>query len=402
MGFERDLVSKIRLELENEEISLIVGPRQSGKTTILHQVGGYVKSANISNYFLNLEDPDYLNLLNESPKNLFKIFTINLSERTILFVDEIQYLKDPSNFLKYFFDEYRGKIKIIATGSSAFYMDRKFKDSLVGRKIIFTLLTLSFKEFLRFKGEEDLSKAKFDQLSLDEKGKVIPYYIEYITYGGYPKVVVSSKGKKEEILRDIAYSYIKKDVLESNIKQDEVFYRLMKMLSSQIGNLVNSNEIASTLGVSKTAIENYLYVMQKSFHIGLIPPFYKNVRKELTKMPKVYFVDLGLRNFFRGDFKSIVEREDSGPLLENSVFRQLLETVGKEDIRFWRTTDQKEVDFVVKGKRAYEVKYNLSGVKSSRYQTFLESYPNIKFYFVCFDAKDTVNQNQAVLEPWAL
>ncbi len=402
MDFERDLVSKVKSNLENEEILLIAGPRQSGKTTILHQVENYVMSESKSNYFLNLEDPDYLILLNESPKNLFKIFTINLSERTILFIDEIQYLKDPSNFLKYFFDEYRGKIKIIATGSSAFYIDKKFRDSLVGRKIIFTLLTLSFREFLRFKGEENLSKAKFNSLSLDERGKIIPFYIEYITYGGYPKVVISSTDKKEEILRDIAYSYIKKDVFESNIKQEEVFYKLMKVLSSQIGNLVNSNEIANTLGVSKTAIENYLYVMQKSFHIFLISPFYKNVRKELTKMPKVYFVDLGLRNFFRGDFKSILERDDSGPLLENSVFRQLLETVGKEDIRFWRTTDQKEVDFVVKGERAYEVKYSLSGVKQSYYKSFLDNYPNIKLNFVCFNIKNNVGQNQPVLEPWAL
>ena len=347
LGIIRDLTAKIEQNLPRDEVALVIGARQAGKTTVLHQVEEIIKKQNHPSHFLNLEDPDYLTLLNQSPKNLFKIFPLDLAHKTFLFIDEIQYLDDPSNFLKYFYDEYKGKIKIIASGSSAFYLDKKFQDSLAGRKKIFNLLTLSFREFLRFKNEVLLSQKDFRNLSLSEREKVSLYFQEYLTFGGYPRVVLASLEEKEEILRELAYSYIKKDIYEANIRQDEVFYKLFSLLASQIGNLVNSSELATTLGISKTAVDNYLYVMQKSFHLRLVPPFSKNLRKELTKMPKVYFFDLGLRNFFVKNFKAYLEREDKGPLLENALFRQLIETYDLEEIRFWRTTQKQEVDFVV-------------------------------------------------------
>jgi hypothetical protein len=184
MDVIRDLTNKAKDYLAKDDILLIIGPRQAGKTTVLHQIESFLKKRNDVCYFLNLEDPDYLSLLNKSPKNLFKIFPIDIKKRTFLFVDEVQYLDNPSNFLKYLFDEYKGKIKIIASGSSAFYLDKKFKDSLAGRKIIFNLLTLSFREFLKFKEQNELSEANFKNLTLSEKDKIIPFYQEYLIYGG--------------------------------------------------------------------------------------------------------------------------------------------------------------------------------------------------------------------------
>jgi len=402
MSIIRDLTIKIKNYLLKDEVLLIVGPRQAGKTTVLHQIESFLKKKNDICYFLNLEDPDYLSLLNESPKNLFRIFPIDVKKKTFLFIDEVQYLNNPSNFLKYFFDEYKGKIKIIASGSSAFYLDKKFKDSLAGRKIIFNLLPLSFREFLRFKNQNELSEVDFQNLTLSEKEKIILFYQEYLIYGGYPKVVLSPQEEKSEVLRDIAYSYIKKDIYEANIRQDEIFYKLFKILADQIGNLINSSELANTLNVSKTAIDNYLYIMQKSFHIILVKPFYKNIRKELTKMPKIYFVDLGLRNFFKNDFRMYQEREDRGQLLENIVLRHLLEEHPKEQINFWRTTQQKEVDFVINNETALEVKSQIKSVKIGNYKTFLENYPDIKLNFVCFDCPKNKIDSFSVLEPWQI
>lgn len=402
MSIIRDLTLKIKKYLDKDEILLIVGARQAGKTTVLHQIEDILKSSNQTSYFLNLEDPDYLSLLNKSPKNLFKIFSFDLKQKNFLLVDEIQYLDNPSNFLKYFYDEYRDKIKIIASGSSAFYLDKKFKDSLAGRKRIFYLFTVSFKEFLRFKKEKELSQKDFQNLSLSEQEKIILYYQEYIIYGGYPRVVLASLEEKEEVLRDIAYSYIKKDIFEANIRQDEIFYKLFKILASQIGNLVNSSELASTLGTSKTAIDNYLYVMQKSFHIRLINPFFKNLRKELTKMPKLYFFDLGLRNFFTKNFKPFNEREDKGPLLENVLFRQLIEKYNFEEIRFWRTIQKNEVDFVIDEKLAFEVKTQLGKFKESKYKVFLENYPKIDFSIVSFDIKEKFAGSYQVFEAYQI
>ena len=402
MSIIRDLTLKIQNYLETEDILLLIGARQAGKTTILHQIEEILKNKNQFCYFLNLEDPDYLSLLNQSPKNLFKIFPFDLKKRNFLLIDEVQYLDNPSNFLKYFYDQYRKTIKIIASGSSAFYLDKKFKDSLAGRKRIFYVLTLSFREFLRFKGENELSQKDFGNLTLSEKEKIISYWQEYLIYGGYPRVVLAPSEEKEEILRDIAYSYIKKDIYEASIRQDEIFYRLFKILASQIGNLVNASELASTLGVSKTSIDNYLYVMQKSFHIRLISPFFKNIRKEITKMPKVYFLDLGLRNFFLKNFKLYQEREDKGALLENALFRQLLERYDFEEIKFWRTVQKNEIDFVVGEKLAFEVKVQPKSFKRKNYKAFFENYPQIKFSFVSFDIRERKIGEYSISEVWEI
>lgn len=405
MSILRDLTLNIKDYLLKDEILLIIGPRQAGKTTVLHQIEDIIRSQNIPCFFLNLEDPDYLSLLNKSPKNLLNIFPIDLNKRTFALIDEVQYLDNPTNFLKYFFDEYRDKIKIIASGSSAFYLDKKFKDSLVGRKIIFNLLPLSFKEFLRFKEEENLSAKEFKNLTLSEQETIRRFYPEYIIYGGYPRVVLSNQEEKIDVLRDIAYSYIKKDIFEAGIRQEEIFYKLFKLLANQVGNLVNSSELANTLDVSKTAIDNYLYLMQKSFHIALIKPFFKNIRKELTKMPKVFFIDLGLRNFFKNDFRFLKDRDDFGQLLENAIFRQLIEKYNKEEIKYWRTIQQREIDFIVGENLAFESKVQIKGVKIKDYQQFLDFYPQFKLSFISlfFDKFQPKKIDSfSVLFPWEI
>lgn len=396
----RDLTPMVEKELNNDEIILIIGARQAGKTTVLHQLENIIKNQNSTCYFLNLEDPEYLALLNESPKNLFKIFTFNLEQKTFVLVDEVQYLKNPANFLKYFFDEYRQKIKIIATGSSAFYLDGKFKDSLTGRKKIFTLPTLSFREFLRFKNENDLAKKDFERLAIADREKIIFHYQEYLIFGGYPKVVLTPLPQKEETLRDLAYSYIKKDIFEANIKQEETFFKLLRILANQIGGLVNAAELSSTLNISRTTINDYLLLMQKSFHIALVRPFYKNIRKELTKMPKIYFLDLGLRNFLTRDFKSFFERRDNGQVLENGLYKEILKNNDPENIKFWRTSQKQEIDFVVSNIFAYEAKTDPKNFKANNLKIFSQVYPHIKFSLVSFDCKNEKIANLPVKEVW--
>mgnify|MGYP001567118007 FL=1 len=322
--------------------------------------------------------------------------------RIVVFIDEIQYLKNPTNFLKYLYDEHGGKIKLIVTGSSAFYLDKKFRDSLAGRKIIFPVNTLSFREFLLFKKEKDLYQKDFNVLGLAEKNKLSAYYYEYLLYGGYPRVVLSELNEKENILRELAYSYIKKDIYEAGVRQDEIFYKLFKILAGQVGCLVNSSELSNTLDISKTAVDNYLLVMQKSFHIFLVKPFHQNIRKEISKMPKIYFNDLGLRNFFTGDFRGLAARNDQGQLLENAVFRQLRERYELEKIKFWRTTDQKEIDFVVGDQEALEVKHNVKNLKIKNWEYFLKIYPSFKLSIISLDAKIDKIESYPVVDAWKI
>lgn len=396
MNILRDITTESQKYWDREEILIFIGPRQAGKTFILKQIKSELEKRGSSCFFLDLEDPEYLGILNQSPKNLFKIFTADSERKNFIFIDEIQYLDNPSNFLKYIFDEHRDNVKLIVSGSSAFYLDRKFKDSLAGRKKIFNIFTLSFREFLRFKKEDFLAMADFGKIGLEEKNRISLYYREFMVFGGYPRVALSPLEEKKEILKEIAYSYIKKDIYEASIRQEEMFYKLFKILASQIGNLVNASELANTLNISKTAIDNYLYVMQKSFHLALIRPFYQNVRKEITKMPKIYFFDMGLRNFFLNDFSQFETRNDKGQLLENAVFRQLLEEYDADEIKFWRTVDQKEIDFVA-GDLAFEVKADSDKAKEKKYKLFLENYPDKKLSFVSIDSKaDFVNSYQVV------
>jgi len=153
----------------------------------------------------------------------------------------------------------------------------------------------------------------------------------------------------------------------------------MMILASQSGNLLNINELSNTLRINNSTTENYLFVLQKCFHISLVRPFYSNLRKELVKMPKVYLNDLGLRNIMINYFAPIEQRADKGALLENFVFRKLREKYEPEQLKFWRTADGNEVDFVVettfqKG-FAIEVKFQDNEAKLSKYKAFTTNYP---------------------------
>ncbi len=382
----RDVTVAASQYLDTDEVLLFVGARQAGKTTILRQLEARLRERSESVHFLTLEDPDFLAALNASPKRLFELVPIGRNERTTVLIDEVQYLDDPAQFLKYHYDVNRGAVRIIATGSSAFDLDAKFTDSLAGRKRIFRVWTCSFREFLRFLHRDDLAALDFSRTASTQRDDLRRAYEEYLTFGGYPRVILAPMAEKRMVLQDIAYSYVKKDIADARIRYEEQFYKLLKILADQVGNLVNTTELAATIGVSRAAIEHHLAIMQRSFHLALVRPFWSNVRKELTKMPKAYFYDLGLRNFFVGRFEGTATRTDLGPLLENAVFRQLLEHDTHDEIRFWRTTDQHEVDFVVGERAAYEVKAGSRPMRRSRYGAFIEAYPNIPLTFVTLDA----------------
>lgn len=405
MSIIRDLTEKAKSYLATDEILLFIGARQVGKTTILQQLKEHIeRTSHTPIHFLNLEDPDYRALLNDSPKQLFKIIPLNLSKNSVVFLDEIQYLRDPSSALKYWHDEYKERVKIIASGSSAFYLDQKFTDSLAGRKRILYVYTLSFPEFLRFKQETFFSNWRTGPVTLQERERLIRFMSEYLVYGGYPRVVLAPLEEKRELLKELAYSYVKKDVLEARVRQEEIFYRALKTLASQVGQLVNVAELSATLGVSKTALDHYLWVMQKSFHVALIAPFFKNMRKELTKMRKVFFYDVGLRNFFVDNFKPFVVREDRGAVLENAAFRQFLEHYDTEEIRFWRTTNGQEVDFVLREEKAVEVKLNPEHFTRRALKAFSAQYPHIPYSIVSFDTAQNVTEKDALpIQPiWEL
>jgi len=385
MLYKRLILNKIEKVLNREEFIILTGARQTGKTSILLMLKDGLTQSGKSCFYFNLENQETLNLLNESPTNIFELLPAS-KDKAYVFVDEIQYLNNPTNFLKLLYDDYRDWVKIISSGSSSFYIDHNFKDSLVGRKFLFEIFPLNFEEFVIFKGAQD-DFANWQKKASKYYDEVIgKLWQEYILFGAYPKVVLAdSEELKRIILEEIGGDYVKKDVYEAGIKNTEKYFALMKILAKQSGQLVNMQELSDVLQISRLTIDEYLYVMQKSYQIALVRPFYKNIRKELIKMPKVYFYDLGLRNFFLNDYSTPEKRSDKGEYLESVAFREFLSREGKVDkIKFWRTADGGEVDFVM-GDKAYEIKFDRKNAQEKKYAKFTKSYPEIKFDYVFFD-----------------
>ena len=374
----------------------MTGARQTGKSTLLRQLEHFCKENNWPTVFLNLENKDLLPELNRSPLNLLNLLPVT-DKRIVVLIDEIQYLADPSNFLKLLYDEHAIRIKIVATGSSAFYMDKTFKDSLAGRKRIFHLYSCSFDEYLKLRDKEELvDEIKRIQLHHSAKSLQIKLiqqeWNQYMVYGGYPAVITESDmNEKIAYLKEIRDSFVKRDLLEAGVQNETAFYNLFRLIAGQTGNLINVNELSVSLRVKHETVNNYLYILQKCFHMALIRPFSQNLRKELTKMPKAYLLDNGLRNCLIHNFEMPAFRMDKGELWENMYFRLLIEQYDVDDISFWRTTEGNEVDFVLSrigNPYAVEVKYDKNAIRESKYTMFRSSYPDIPIHFAWIEPFD--------------
>ena len=209
---ERKILPQVRSHIFHKQYTIITGARQVGKTSLMRLLFQELSDAEEVVYFMNLEDRRILDALNSHPGNILNfltntpkpILTHTQKKPVFLLLDEVQYLNDPTNFLKYLYDTYEGNLKIIATGSSAFYMDRKFRDSLAGRKRIFPLYPLSFEEFISFKDEESLlheftalrSQNNYHSLHLE---RLRAFLMEYLLYGGYPAVVLEKRRLKRRL-----------------------------------------------------------------------------------------------------------------------------------------------------------------------------------------------------------
>jgi len=387
---KRFAYKNVLAHIPRKQITLIIGARQVGKSTILKQLENELKNELVFSF--SLENKKIRALLNENPENIFQLIPQPRNRRIIVLIDEIQYLDDPSNFLKLNYDLYQDKIKLVVTGSSSFYIDRKFNDSLAGRKRIFELSTLSLAEILHFSERDELvpflNSGDVPLLYLEELRK---YLYEYLVFGGYPEVVLTDDiDEKKWIIKELGTSYARKDAVESNLHIADAYLNILKLLSSRTGSLVNVNSLSADIAIDGKTIDSYLWVMRKSFHIDLVRPFYRNVLSEIRKMPKVYFNDLGLRNFFVNNFSPIGMREDKGALIENYVYLLLKQKYDSKNVRYWRTQSKKEVDFVACGDggeyKAFEVKYDRRAYSQRKYLSFVHSYPDIPLRCVDVDA----------------
>ncbi len=350
----RRMYPEIAGHLDAPEITVIIGPRQVGKTTLIFQL----KEELLERKNVQPAHVYYFNLDIISDRTIFATQTefINFLKRRIspgntlyVFVDEVQRIENSGMFFKGVYD-LGLPAKLVLTGSSSLEIRAKVVEPLTGRKKLFFLPPLDFGEYVSF---HDASLLPFlPQDDAYAKEKLLEYLYDFISFGGYPKVALDrDREKKIGYLEEIFTSYVEKDVVGfMRIKDAFVFSRLVKILAEEIGNLFNVQSISRELGMKNETVNHYVDILEKTYIVQRAVPFFGSTRTEVRKMPKMYFWDTGMRNFakyFR-DFPlaDFSERKDKGFLLENFIFSELIKT-GLPDIHFWRTKDEAEVDFVV-------------------------------------------------------
>jgi len=336
---KRAIFSAIQRHLSAKEITLITGPRQAGKTTILLQLKDELEKQGKKVMDLNLDiegDKQYI----ASQDTLVGEIKRRLGPKGgYVFLDEIQRKENAGIFLKGLYDM-RLPYKFVVTGSSSLELKEKIHESLAGRKLVFELGTLSFKEFAIFRRKNNSGNASNREL-----------LNEYMRFGGYPRVVLEpTEEGKRRIMGEIYQSYLEKDLMPLiGANKTEAFIQLTRLMADQIGRLVNFTELSSTLDISSATAKQYLWYLEKTFILRRVAPFFKNTRKELTKTPLFYFLDLGLRNFSATTFGHSLSPATGGFLFQNFVYNILRDMYADSaaTVHFWRTKDKAEVDFVV-------------------------------------------------------
>ncbi len=353
--YKRKILSEIKKYLNFPEALILTGARQVGKTTIMRILYDELNVKEKPVLFFDLEDHLLLSQFNQSPVDVFQyiIEEIGIHKKIYIFIDEIQYLNDPSNLIKYFVDHYK-QVKIIASGSSTLQIKQKFKDALVGRKIEFPIYHLDFEEYLHFKGEDKLASLLIqDTISELNHQKLLTYFNRFSVEGGYPRVALLDKqSEKEKILNEIVQSYIYKDISYLfKIENISGFNLLLQIISNQCGQLFNLNQVQNAVKLNKVTLERYLFILENTFITKKIQPFFNNKTSEISKMGKVYILDNGIRNLLQKNFSKINDRLDKGLVLENAIFTEIYKNKSMlDEIKFWRTKSGNEVDFVIDGK----------------------------------------------------
>lgn len=357
--------------------------------------------------FLNMDDLDLRSKIS-TPKDLLNYIKYEFwyieNESITIFLDEFQNIENAWVFLKNIYDTYKN-ISLICSWSSSLEITKN-SEFLTGRKIIFDITWFTFLEYLKTKNFKNID-VKFDLKDFDEIKWFYNFYSkelnqflqEYLTIWWYPEIVLTKWALRQKIAKDIIETYIKKDITAFlKVENIRAFNNLIKIFASQIWNLVNKSEINTTLWISINTLTRYIEILEWTFIINLVNPYFSNIRKEISKMPKIYFNDLWMRNYILYWHLDILQSQDIWELVENFIFNELKQ---KENIavNFYRTISKSEIDFIFQKTFdeiiPIEVKYRNKVSIPESIKNFNENYKNkvkqnIIFTKDILDKKDNI------------
>lgn len=357
---DRYYSAKLSKFIRPNKVLVIYGPRQVGKTTLVNK---FLQTYTGKLYRSTGENSQLRQVLESSDFSQIIPF---FSSYDLIFIDEAQKIENIGQGLKIIVDQIPG-IKIIATGSSSFDLSNKIGEPLVGRQHILKLYPLSMMELIAQYGSA-YPRENIDNL---------------LVYGSYPEsITAKSFADKINALSQICDSYLLKDILEiENVKKSKKLYDLLKLIAFQIGSEISLQELGAQLEISKNTVAKYLDLLEKTFVLYNLRPYYFNQRKAISKKSKYYFYDLGVRNTIIGNYNNMSSRNDIGALWENFLVIERLKKQAYKNIHtsnyFWRTWEKQEIDWVeMRDGKLFGYEFKWSGkAKAKNKSAWLASRP---------------------------
>lgn len=363
MKINRIIQHQVENRIVPGKVVVLLGPRQVGKTTLLQDI---LAKESVPFLFVSGEDRAVQAWLGSQS---IETLRQNIGQYELLVVDEAQHVPNIGLNLKLIVD-HLPHLRILATGSSSFDLSNQTGEPLVGRKWEFELYPISQLELASteapFQTEELLSQR--------------------LIYGSYPEIITTvGLSNKRELLNNIVNGYLYKDLLMfEEIRKSKKIVDILSLLAFQIGSMVSVHEISQSIGMNIRTIEKYLDLLEKVFVIKRLGGYSRNLRKEISKGSKFYFWDNGIRNAVINNFNELNLRNDVGALWENYLVTERLKKQRYTKIYsnnyFWRTYDQKEVDFVEeRDGRLYGFEFKWSKPNPKPPSLWLETYPEATF-----------------------
>ncbi len=364
MKIQRLLLSQLNDALIPGKVIVLYGPRQVGKTTLVKDL---LAATSLRSKFINADELIYREALaSQSRQTLGEV----LGDAELLVIDEAQRVPEIGLNLKILIDSYP-HATILATGSASFDLANKISEPLTGRKLTFTLYPISYPELKLSLGALE-ARAQLER---------------WLVWGSYPAIVTTDNPTfRERLLGELVGSYLYRDILElEGVRRPEKIVDLLRLLAFQIGQEISIAEIATSLALNRQTVERYLDLLEKVFVVFRVGGFSRNLRKEVTKNPRYYFFDNGVRNSLIQNFNPLGLRNDVGQLWENYLLierRKANQIAGRAvNAYFWRTYDQKEIDSIEEydGKiHGYEFKWQSGDIRRATRTEFLDAYPDLE------------------------